>query len=107
MKFSAFVQVADRALPADFERDHDSAVDATLIIWGAGDALIPAGYAREFGAAIANSRVEIVRMPDTFHRLSRWRRRSRSFAASLTARVASARPSDRRRLLSSPARSTR
>jgi pimeloyl-ACP methyl ester carboxylesterase len=33
----------------------------TLIIWGADDALIPAGYAQEFGGAIGNSRVEIVR----------------------------------------------
>lgn len=33
----------------------------TLIVWGEDDALIPAAYAREFGAAIANSRVEIVR----------------------------------------------
>lgn len=33
----------------------------TLIIWGEDDALIPVGYAREFGAAIAGSRVEIVR----------------------------------------------
>ena len=33
----------------------------TLIVWGEDDALIPVDYAREFGAAIAGSRVEIVR----------------------------------------------
>jgi len=33
----------------------------TLIVWGEDDALIPVGYAAEFGAAIAGSRVEIVR----------------------------------------------
>jgi pimeloyl-ACP methyl ester carboxylesterase len=33
----------------------------TLIVWGENDALIPVGYAREFGARIARSRVEIVR----------------------------------------------
>lgn len=33
----------------------------TLIIWGVDDALIPSGYAREFGAAIRHSRVELVR----------------------------------------------
>jgi len=33
----------------------------TLIVWGEDDALVPVGYAREFGAAIAGSRVEIVR----------------------------------------------
>jgi pimeloyl-ACP methyl ester carboxylesterase len=33
----------------------------TLIVWGEDDALIPVGYAREFGARIAGSRVEIVR----------------------------------------------
>jgi pimeloyl-ACP methyl ester carboxylesterase len=32
----------------------------TLIVWGEDDALVPAGYAHEFGAAIAGSRVEIV-----------------------------------------------
>jgi pimeloyl-ACP methyl ester carboxylesterase len=32
----------------------------TLILWGEDDALVPVGYAREFGAAIAASRVEIV-----------------------------------------------
>lgn len=32
----------------------------TLIVWGEDDALIPAGYASEFGAAIADSQVEIV-----------------------------------------------
>ena len=33
----------------------------TLIVWGADDALIPVGYATEFGDAIRGSRVEIVR----------------------------------------------
>jgi pimeloyl-ACP methyl ester carboxylesterase len=33
----------------------------TLIIWGADDALIPVGYAKEFGDAIRGSRVEILR----------------------------------------------
>jgi pimeloyl-ACP methyl ester carboxylesterase len=33
----------------------------TLIVWGAEDALIPVGYAKEFGDAIRGSRVEIVR----------------------------------------------
>jgi pimeloyl-ACP methyl ester carboxylesterase len=33
----------------------------TLIVWGEDDALAPAAYAKEFGAAIAGSRVEIVR----------------------------------------------
>ena len=32
----------------------------TLIVWGEDDALVPVGYAHEFGAAIAGSRVEIV-----------------------------------------------
>jgi pimeloyl-ACP methyl ester carboxylesterase len=36
-------------------------VAPTLIIWGEDDALIPVGYAREFGSRIARSRVEIVR----------------------------------------------
>ena len=33
----------------------------TLIVWGEDDSLVPAAYANEFGTAIANSRVEIVR----------------------------------------------
>jgi pimeloyl-ACP methyl ester carboxylesterase len=33
----------------------------TLIVWGEDDALVPAGYAKEFGDAIRGSRVEIVR----------------------------------------------
>jgi pimeloyl-ACP methyl ester carboxylesterase len=33
----------------------------TLIVWGEDDVLVPAAYATEFGAAIAGSRVEIVR----------------------------------------------
>jgi pimeloyl-ACP methyl ester carboxylesterase len=33
----------------------------TLIVWGADDALIPVGYAKEFGDAIRGSRVEILR----------------------------------------------
>jgi pimeloyl-ACP methyl ester carboxylesterase len=33
----------------------------TLIVWGEDDALVPVGYANEFAAAIATSRVEIVR----------------------------------------------
>jgi pimeloyl-ACP methyl ester carboxylesterase len=33
----------------------------TLIVWGEDDALVPVGYAREFGSRIAGSRVEIVR----------------------------------------------
>lgn len=33
----------------------------TPIVWGEDDALIPVGYAKEFGAAIKGSRVEIVR----------------------------------------------
>jgi pimeloyl-ACP methyl ester carboxylesterase len=37
----------------------------TLIIWGEGDALIPAGYAAEFGKAIKGSKVEII--PDCGH----------------------------------------
>jgi pimeloyl-ACP methyl ester carboxylesterase len=32
----------------------------TLILWGEDDALVPVGYARQFEAAIATSRVEIV-----------------------------------------------
>jgi pimeloyl-ACP methyl ester carboxylesterase len=32
----------------------------TLVVWGEADALVPVGYAQEFGAAIAGSRVEIV-----------------------------------------------
>ncbi len=36
-------------------------VAPTLVIWGEDDALVPVGYAREFGAAIAGSRVEVVR----------------------------------------------
>jgi pimeloyl-ACP methyl ester carboxylesterase len=36
-------------------------VAPTLVIWGEDDALIPVGYAQEFGDAIGNSRVEIVR----------------------------------------------
>jgi len=33
----------------------------TLIVWGADDALIPVGYAKEFGREIPRSRVEILR----------------------------------------------
>jgi pimeloyl-ACP methyl ester carboxylesterase len=33
----------------------------TLIVWGEDDLVVPAAYANEFGAAIAGSRVEIVR----------------------------------------------
>ena len=33
----------------------------TMIVWGEDDLLVPAAYANEFGAAIAGSRVEIVR----------------------------------------------
>lgn len=33
----------------------------TLVIWGKDDALVPVGYAQEFGSRIAGSRVEIVR----------------------------------------------
>ena len=33
----------------------------TLIVWGEDDRLVPVAYAREFGAAIAGSRVEVVR----------------------------------------------
>lgn len=36
-------------------------VAPTLIVWGEHDALVPVGYARQFGARIAGSRVEIVR----------------------------------------------
>jgi len=32
-----------------------------MIVWGEDDALVPVAYAKEFGAAIAGSRVEIVR----------------------------------------------
>ena len=32
-----------------------------MIVWGEDDRLVPAAYANEFGAAIAGSRVEIVR----------------------------------------------
>jgi pimeloyl-ACP methyl ester carboxylesterase len=32
-----------------------------MIVWGEDDVLVPAAYAKEFGAAIAGSRVEIVR----------------------------------------------
>lgn len=32
----------------------------TLIIWGADDALVPAGYAAEFGKAVKGSRVEVI-----------------------------------------------
>ena len=37
----------------------------TLIVWGEEDALVPAAYAKEFGMAMAGSRVEIV--PDAGH----------------------------------------
>jgi pimeloyl-ACP methyl ester carboxylesterase len=40
-------------------------VAPTLIVWGEDDRLIPVEYARELGAAITNSRVEIV--PDAGH----------------------------------------
>lgn len=33
----------------------------TLIVWGEDDSLVPAAYANEFGTAIPNSRVEMVR----------------------------------------------
>jgi pimeloyl-ACP methyl ester carboxylesterase len=33
----------------------------TMIVWGEDDALIPALYAKEFGARIANSRIEIIK----------------------------------------------
>jgi pimeloyl-ACP methyl ester carboxylesterase len=32
----------------------------TLIVWGADDGLVPAGYAKEFGQAITTSRIEII-----------------------------------------------
>jgi pimeloyl-ACP methyl ester carboxylesterase len=37
----------------------------TLVVWGADDALAPAGYAGEFGRAITKSRIEII--PDCGH----------------------------------------
>jgi pimeloyl-ACP methyl ester carboxylesterase len=37
----------------------------TLVVWGADDALVPAGYAGEFGKAITKSRIEII--PDCGH----------------------------------------
>jgi pimeloyl-ACP methyl ester carboxylesterase len=32
----------------------------TLIVWGAGDKLVPPVYAQEFGSRIVNSRIEMV-----------------------------------------------
>src|SRR5207248_9360855 len=32
----------------------------TLIVWGREDALVPVGYAKEFGSRIAGSRVEVL-----------------------------------------------
>jgi len=49
--------VPDRGLRGRLHR----VVAPTLVIWGEADALVPVGYAKEFGAAIAGSRVEIVR----------------------------------------------
>jgi pimeloyl-ACP methyl ester carboxylesterase len=54
----------------------------TLIVWGEDDALVPVGYAREFGAAIAGSRVEIVRDAGHIPQPNRWRPRWRWCASS-------------------------